>query len=60
MDRAGNSDVKSVDITVDTSFPSPTGPYGGLPLVGIIAVVAGAIVAGLVLALRRSRAGRPD
>ncbi|MFQ6013099.1 MAG: Ig-like domain-containing protein [Thermoplasmata archaeon] len=53
FDRAGNAVALTVDIRVDTSIFSPTGPYGSGPLVGMVVGIAVVAALALVLLLRR-------
>ena len=55
IDRAGNSQIDSVDIIVDTNPLSLTGPYGPAPLGGILSAIVVAVVLLLLLMLRRRR-----
>ncbi len=59
VDRAGNSVVATVDVTVDTNVFSPTGPFGITLLVAIPAVIAAVAVAVAMFLWLRRRAGRP-
>ncbi|TLZ71161.1 MAG: hypothetical protein E6K14_08020 [Methanobacteriota archaeon] len=58
FDRAGNSATTTVSFRVDTSFLSPSGPYGagGIAALAIVIVVA---ALAFVLFLRRRRGSRP-
>ena len=53
FDRAGNAVALTVDLRVDTSVFSPTGPYGSGPLIGTVVGIAVAAALALVLLLRR-------
>jgi len=54
-DNAGNVGSKTAEFTVNTNFLSPQGPYGPIPLSGIIAAIGAIAVLGALLAWRRRR-----
>ncbi|MFP4171143.1 MAG: OmpL47-type beta-barrel domain-containing protein, partial [Methanomassiliicoccales archaeon] len=51
MDAAGNLETGSAEFTVDTDPLSPSGPYGPLPIIGLVISIAAVI--GAAVALRR-------
>lgn len=54
VDGAGNHAEVEIHFTVDTNVFSPTGPYQGVPLYGlIVAIIATLIVIALILRRRR-------
>jgi len=54
-DNAGNVGSKSADFTVNTDLLSPQGPYGPIPLSGIVSAIGAIAVLGALLAWRRRR-----
>ena len=54
-DNAGNVGSKSADFTVNTNLLSPQGPYGPIPLSGIVAAIGAIAVLGALLAWKRRR-----
>ena len=59
VDRAGNSMTRTVTFRVDTSFFSPSGPYGSLGIIGVSLIVIAAIIAAIVI-LRKRRPEEPS
>ena len=59
VDKAGHSSSKSVSFRVDTSFVSPSGPYGIVGLTSIIVLVVVALLAVLLIIRRRRRPRAP-
>ncbi len=59
VDKAGHSSSKNVSFRVDTSFVSPSGPYGIAGLTSIILLVVVALVAALLIVRRRRRPRAP-
>ncbi len=59
VDKAGHSSSKSVSFRVDTSFVSPSGPYGILGLSSIIVLIVVALLAVLLILRRRRRPRAP-
>src|SRR5438105_394837 len=59
VDTAGHSSSKSVSFRVDTSFVSPSGPYGIVGLTSIIVLVVVALLAALLILRRRRRPRAP-
>ena len=59
VDRAGNSVIRTVTFRVDTSFFSPSGPYGSLGIIGVSLIVIAAIIAAIVI-LRKRRPEEPS
>ncbi len=59
VDKAGHSTSKSVSFRVDTSFVSPSGPYGIVGLTSIIVLVVVALLAALLIIRRRRRPRAP-
>src|SRR5205807_1839726 len=59
VDTAGHSSSKSVSFRVDTSFVSPSGPYGIVGLTSIIVLVVVALLAALLIIRRRRRPRAP-
>src|SRR5437879_3578833 len=59
VDKAGHSSSKSVTFRVDTSFVSPSGPYGIVGLTSIIVLVVVALLAALLIIRRRRRPRAP-
>ncbi len=54
-DNAGNVGSKTAEFTVNTNLLSPQGPYGPIPLSGIVAAIGAIAVLGALLAWRRRR-----
>ena len=59
VDKAGHSSTRSVSFRVDTSFVSPSGPYGILGLTSIIVLILVALIAVLLIVRRRRRPRTP-
>jgi hypothetical protein len=59
VDKAGHSSSKTVSFRVDTSFVSPSGPYGILGLTSIIVLILVALLAVLLIVRRRRRPRTP-
>src|SRR2546427_1838358 len=59
VDKAGHSSSKSVSFWVDTSFVSPSGPYGIAGLTSIILLIVVVLVAALLIVRRRRRPRAP-
>ena len=59
VDQAGHSSSKSVSFRVDTSFVSPSGPYGIVGLTSIIVLVVVALLAALLIIRQRRRPRAP-
>src|SRR5436853_1168830 len=59
VDKAGHSSSKSVSFRVDTSFVSPSGPYGIVGLTSIIVLIVVALLAALLILRRRRRPRAP-
>src|SRR5947208_5150291 len=59
VDKAGHSSSNSVSFRVDTSFVSPSGPYGIVGLTSIIVLVVVALLAALLIIRRRRRPRAP-
>ncbi|TLZ94836.1 MAG: hypothetical protein E6K04_01060, partial [Methanobacteriota archaeon] len=59
LDKAGHSSSKSVSFRVDTSFVSPSGPYGIAGLTSIILLIVVVLVAALLIVRRRRRPRAP-
>src|SRR6266566_8116226 len=59
VDKAGHSSTRSVSFRVDTSFVSPSGPYGILGLSSIIVLIVVALLAVLLILRRRRRPRAP-
>jgi Bacterial Ig domain len=59
VDKAGHSSMKSVSFRVDTSFVSPSGPYGIVGLTSIIVLIVVALLAVLLILRRRRRPRAP-
>src|SRR5256886_2716676 len=59
VDKAGHSSSKSVSFRVDTSFVSPSGPYGIAGLTSIILLIVVVLVAALLIVRRRRRPRAP-
>ena len=59
VDRAGNSVTRTVTFRVDTSFFSPSGPYGSFGIIGVSLIVIAAIIAAIVI-LRKRRPEEPS
>ncbi len=60
FDAAGNTAEAETRFSVDTNVFSLTGPYGGIPLFGLLGGIAAAVSAALFwIVMRRRQAGRP-
>ena len=59
LDKAGHSSSKSVSFRVDTSFVSPSGPYGIAGLTSIMLLIVVVLVAALLIVRRRRRPRAP-
>ena len=59
VDNVGNARTVVVTIRIDTNILSPSGPYGPLPLVGIVGGIVAAVAIVALWLWRRSKLRKP-